>query len=317
MSQYSQHVFDQFSRMLPLEVLHLCEKPLDYICGVQHGVGVCPESIYCRKHLLSERMGVKRSKHLDELMKDELNTPGIFANYHRLSVAFHACRAGCLDSERVCSSCSGVEIQGIACKNGCTHEKDASTENCGGGDEEVKRYDDGMLGDGGNCGNSESYTTEKPQGGNGSEKAAHIVHHGNTSTDSSSSSQNVTSLHRFPLCVPAQHLPPFSPVQCFDSGKNTPTSPSTTSGRKFKLIKSLFLHKLSRGAGVAIDDHVSYLHYMLDCYQNVELDVRAREMQVQYGQVHYGPVPCCQSHIHAFSLSRHTQALYHQSHYSE
>lgn len=48
-----------------------------------------------------------------------------------------------------------------------------------------------------------------------------------------------------------------------------------------KLMKALFMSNLARKAATEIEDIVSYLHYKLACYRSVDLEVRAREVQVQ------------------------------------
>lgn len=236
--------YTQFMEMLPQEVMHLYEKPLDYICGVPRGDHMCKESIYCRLHLFGERALVERSKSLSELILEEMQQMEWFKRFHVLADAFHTCKAYFagenLRSPRTCSrnSCQGNnELQ----TNSASNDEMVSAVM-----EELRRL-------------SEKQRTQQLgclENRNGEQADLELTVENNYS--------GIFDLK--------QHRP----------GQNTRIGPVPHSKKKFKLIKALFMSKLSRSANAEIEDIVSYLHYKLSCYQGVDLDVRAREMQVQY-----------------------------------
>lgn len=192
-SHYDKEIHHLLTPIQPQDILHICEKPRDYICGVADGMRICRRSIYCSKHLFGERALVERSKSLSKLILDELKDSDRFRKLHWLGIAFHSCRA--------------------------------------------------------------YYTSQEPEG------LARPC--SKSSSNESKSDNNVIS----------------SP---FGRPNTVQEKLSYHTARKFKLIKSLFLSKLSRSAAKKVEDVVSYLHYKLECYEDVELDVRAREMQVKY-----------------------------------
>lgn len=234
--------YRQFLEMLPEEVIHLHEKPLDYICGVSRGSGICKESIYCRFHLFGERALVERSKSLSELMLEEMKLVAWFQRFHELAGSLHTCKAYFMEENlRSFRTCS---------RSSCEWANEPQTNT---------NSDDGKF----------PVVMENPLKLATSPKPLLLVPSDNTNAKHHKgefSSEDIRS----------RNLIPIFP------GQNTHDEPDPHSRKKFKLIKALFMSKLSRSADAEMEDIVSYLHYKLGCYQDVELDVRAREMQVQY-----------------------------------
>lgn len=234
--------------ILPQELLHLNERPLDYICGVSYGDGMCKESIYCRLHLFGERALIERSKSLRELIMDEMELTEWFRHFHKLSGVFHSCKsyfAGeIVASPRTCSHYS--------C---CLSNEPHTDEDMGNLQQQCPHLDKASQID--NPKIIECRETTHNENQDSGESS--IENDGNRNDEDSRS-----------------YLVDYTP------GQNTQCEAIKSSGKKFKLIKALFMSKLSRSANAEIEDIVSYLHYRLNCYQDVELEVRAREMQVQY-----------------------------------
>lgn len=248
--------------MLPEEVMHLHEKPLDYICGVPRGNRICKESIYCRFHLFGERAQVERSKSLSELMLDEMKQISWFQRFHELAGSFHTCKAyfmgESLGSFRTCS------------RSSCEWSNEPHTDTNSDDEKFPVALEDPQK-----VGAPHGPLLLAPPDTNAKHHNSEFKSEVSKGEFKSGFLKRELSKSEFTIEGSPNLIPIFP-------GQNTQNEPDSHSRKKFKLIKALFMSKLSRSANAEIEDIVSYLHYKLGCYQDVELDVRAREMQVQY-----------------------------------
>ncbi|OBA23260.1 hypothetical protein METBIDRAFT_9544 [Metschnikowia bicuspidata var. bicuspidata NRRL YB-4993] len=90
---HSYDGFDAVCNLTPSQILSIQEDQTDYICGVQTNAHVCRNSFYCRRHLLEQRMEVRRSLPLKCLMEEELKNVAWFRKRRVLTKLYHDCKS--------------------------------------------------------------------------------------------------------------------------------------------------------------------------------------------------------------------------------
>lgn len=102
--------------LAPHEIMTIQANHADYICGVTKKGHICKNGLYCTKHTLAERRGVRRSMPLLRLMKNEIQNRTFHAKRRARTKSFYNGKSYWLDNDpysndlRTCfhSSCANT-----------------------------------------------------------------------------------------------------------------------------------------------------------------------------------------------------------------
>lgn len=73
----------------------------------------------------------------------------------------------------------------------------------------------------------------------------------------------------------------------YESGKTSPVLTANSEeeedlGWKATLLKGSLLKKIAKRSGTNFQDFLSYLHYKLECYEILDVDIRVRELETRF-----------------------------------